>query len=114
MLVASLEGKKGSELWQDEKETEGYRSQIDMSRHMTLYRHKQIRRFFHYLFSNEEKKATDPWWQVSGGIEEFNRTRKKMVQPGNVMVIDESMSAFRPRTTATGKYKNITHLYYTI
>ena len=104
MLVATLEGKKGCELWQSEdQETEGYQTQVDISRYMTLHRHRQIRKYFHHLFSDPKKKATDPWWQVSGGIEEFNKNRKKMVKGSNIMVLDEAMSAFKPRTTATGK-----------
>lgn len=111
LLIASLEGKKGSDLWQgSEAEGEGYRSQIDVSRHMTNYRHRQIRKYFPYLFANEDKKQTDPWWQVSQGIEDFNLTCKKAVKPGLKMVLDESMSAFRPRTTATGNLPNLSYI----
>ena len=104
LLIASLEGKKGSELWQgDETQGEGYRSQIDISRYMTSYRHAQICKYFPYLFADESKKHTDPWWQVSEGVNEFNLSRKKYIRSGRVKVLDEAMCAFRPRTTATGK-----------
>ena len=104
LLIASLEGKKGSELWHgNEDQGEGYRSQIDISRFMTSYRHAQIRKYFPYLFANEDKMATDPWWQVSEGIDQFNASRKTYFRPGRTLVLDESMSAFRPRTTTTGE-----------
>ena len=74
-----------------------------MTEHMSLYRHMQIRKYFHYLFADPDKKATDPWWKVSGGIKDFNHKQKRMFKNGNIMVLDESMSAFCPRTTATGK-----------
>ena len=105
LLIASLEGKKGSELWQgDETEGEGYRSQIDISRYMTSYRHAQIRKYFPFIFADDTKNPdNEPWWQVSEAIIQFNNSRQRFIRAGRVMVIDESMCAFRPRTTVSGK-----------
>ena len=104
MMIARLEGKQGSDLWQGaQNDDEGYRSPIDVSRYMTKYRHTQIRRYFSYFFADERKKSTDPWWPVIGGINAFNHNRNSLFNSSNVRIMDESMSAFRPRTTPKGK-----------
>ena len=105
LVVACLEGKKGSDLWLGSSDNgEGYRSQVDMSRWMTKSRHSVIRKYFSYIFADEGIKERDPWWMVSQGIAAFNHNRKTVVCPCDRLVLDESMSAYRPRTTATGTY----------
>ena len=103
-LVPVLEGKKGGDLWMGNVEDgEGYRSQIDISRYMTKHRHSQLRKYFSFLYANESQKQTDPWWMVSDGIRAFNHNRRETFKPSGVMVLDESMSAYKPRTTKTGE-----------
>ena len=103
-LVARLEGKKGSQLWVgDPDKGEGYRSQIDMSSVMKEYRHRQLRNYFDIFFADHLKKGEDAWWKVMGGVEGFNQNRKEKVKSSHEKTPDESMSAHRPRTTATGK-----------
>ena len=104
LLVARLEGKKGKNLWKgDKRQGEGYRSQVDMSMHMKAYRHAEIKKYFAYLFADRSKKDDDPWWQILDGIEGFNSNRKRVVVLGMELVIDESMSAHRMRTTPKGR-----------
>ena len=105
MLVARLEGKSGTDLWQHQRGRdagEGYRSELDVSKFMTRHRHSQIRRYFSFLFADENKKCEDPWWQVVAGIDGFNHNRRSVFSPSRVRVLDELMSAFRPRTSPTG------------
>ena len=52
-------------------------------------------------------KDTDPWWQFKAGVDLYNENRKKNVSPSLLKTFDESMSAFRPRTT---RYGNLPHL----
>ena len=70
---------------------------------MTKFYHKQIAKYFPYLFADETKKENDPWWQVSKGINQFNLNCQKMLKTGKIMVLDEAMSPWCPRTTATGE-----------
>ena len=103
-LVPVLEGKKGGDLWMGNVEDgEGYWSQIDISRYMTKHRHSQLRKYFSFLYANESQKQTDPWWMASDGIRAFNHNRRETFKPSGVMVLDESMSAYKPRTTKTGE-----------
>ena len=104
LLVARLEGKVGNDLWSSNPgDHEGYRSQLDISRYMTKHRHTQIRRYFSFFFADETKVETDPWWQIIAGIDSFNHNRRMGFKPSRVRCMDESMSAYCPRTTATGE-----------
>ena len=103
-LVARLEGKKGSQLWVgNSDEGEGYRSQIDMSAVMKEYRHCELRNYFEIFFADHLKKGEDAWWKVMGGVDGFNQNRRQTIKASHEKTPDESMSAHRPRTTATGE-----------
>ena len=106
LLAARLEGRRGGKLW-DRSEPDGYGSKVDLSRHMKEHRFLDIKRFVPFLFVDESKKGTDPWWQFSGGVESYNTNRKKTIKASPVKVFDESMSAFRPRTS---RFSNLPHL----
>ena len=104
LIVARLEGKKGTSLWKgNPNDGEGYRSQVDMSEFMTVTRHSEIRKFFAFAFADTSQEGKDPWWQILGGIHGFNKNRNLNIASSTQKVLDESMSSFRPRTTATGK-----------
>lgn len=104
MLAARLEGKKGEQLWQGcSDDGEGYRSQVDLSRFMTRHRHSQIRAYLAYIWADDSIQHDDPWWMIIRGIDEFNHNRSLIFKPGPILTIDEIMSAFRPRKSATGE-----------
>ena len=106
ILVARLEGRKGGRLW-DRSEPEGYGSKVDLSGYMKEHRFIDIKRFIPFLFADDSKKETDPWWQFCNGVENYNKNRKQTIKSSAVKVFDESMSAFRPRTSRFG---NLPHL----
>ena len=54
--------------------------------------------------------ATDPWYKFRRFVEAFNENRRRTVITSKSIVIDESMSAFRPRTTARGGMPNISYV----
>ena len=70
-------------------------------------RFKDFRRFLPAIYADESKKETDPWYQFSGAIDEFNVIRQARVECSRWISADESMSAWRPRTTALGGLPNI-------
>jgi hypothetical protein len=45
---------------------------------------------------------TDPWWEFSTSIEEFNHQCSNLIQVSQWKVEDESMSAWCPRKSKTG------------
>ena len=70
---------------------------------MSKHRHSQLRAYLPYIWAEESVKDVDPWWMVSNAIHNFNYNRSLVFKPGHVLTMDESMSAFRPRKTATGE-----------
>ena len=62
------------------------------------------------IFANSQTKDIDPWHQFSGVIEEFNEIRTSRMVCSRWIVADESMSAWRPQTTALGGLPNISFL----
>ena len=106
LLAARIEGKQGGQLWQKD-EPEGYGCKVNLSRYLKEFRFHEIKRFIPYLFAEDGLKDTDPWWQFKAGVDLYNENRKKNVSPSLLKTFDESMSAFRPRTT---RYGNLPHL----
>ena len=74
---------------------------------MAFSRFKDFRRFLPSIYADESKKDSDPWWEFSGAVEEFNVIRATKVISSHWISADESMCAWRPRTTALGGLPNI-------
>ena len=114
LLVGAVEyGCKGGNLWLNGKKVaESDWSSIlphpNFDRFMLEYRFKNFRHFLPYIFADESlRDADDPWWKFAGAVKEFNDHRSNIIKPSKTKVADESMSAYRPRTTATGGLPNI-------
>ena len=58
--------------------------------------------------SAELKELGNPWWQFEDSILQFNLRLRVLSFPW--LIIDDYMSAWRPRSTATGELPNI--FYY--
>ena len=106
MLVARIEGKPGGQLWET-KEPEGYGKKVDLGCFMKRHRFMDIKSYIPFLFADLSKKDCDPWWQFGSAVDEYNANRRKNIQASLTKVFDESMSAYRPRTT---KFGNLPHL----
>jgi hypothetical protein len=61
-------------------------------------------------FHDETVKDTDPWWQFSGAVKEFNNDRQCFVKGAKIKAIDESTCAYHPRTMGTGGLPNISFI----
>jgi hypothetical protein len=75
--------------------------------YMPYSRFKDFRRFLPAIFVDEMKKETDPWYQFSSAVDDFNEIRRSRVACSRWIVADETMCAWRPRTTALGGLPNI-------
>ena len=93
-------------MW-DKEDPEGWDYKVDMSEYITNSRMKEMKKYMSYLFADNNRKESNPWWQFVGAVEAFNNNRKETVLPSFRKVFDELMSAYRPRTTKTG---NLPHL----
>ena len=110
MIVARTFGRDG-EIWDSTTRHEGEVPICDYTKDMTRARFKAIRSVMPWLFADMDKEGTDPWFQITKGIEGFNRNRMEKVWASFTKVVDESISAFRPRTT---KHGNLPHLSWVL
>lgn len=79
--------------------------------HMSYSRFKDFRHFLPEIwFDFQLKDEGDPWWMFAGAVKEFNDIRRERVHASSWKVIDELMSAWRPRTTALGGLPNISFI----
>ena len=73
---------------------------IDLSEVMTKTRAQQLIKFIPSAFHGDDN--SDPWNPVMALLNGFNDNRSKKVAASFCKILDEAMSAFRPRTTTTG------------
>ena len=91
----------------DKGEPEGEEPHCNYTNYMSQSRHKDIRYYMGFLFSDKSKQERDPWWRIHNLVPAFNNNRKKNVWSSYLKVFDELMSAYEPQTTKTG---NIPHV----
>ena len=82
----------------------------NFDRYIPEYRFRHFREFLPFIYHDNSIKETDPWWQFSGAVTEFNNNRLRLLKGAKVKAIDESMCAYRPRTTSTGGLPNISFI----
>jgi hypothetical protein len=118
LIAAAPLGKGGVHLW--EKKVPGERTcsdPIDFGPSRTggrnifpLYRFKQIKAAFPHAFENGDAKSSgDPWYPIGLLVDGFNDNRSYNFAASYFKVLDESMSAYRPRTT---QYGGLPHLSF--
>ena len=78
--------------------------------YMKLYRFKEFRHFLPKIFELPLEKDHDPWWRFASAISDFNDIRKNNIISSWVKVLDETMSAWRPRTSKNGGLPNISYI----
>jgi hypothetical protein len=102
LLAARLEGRTGT-LWDtNHSRPAGILRAVDYSKYMSRTRFTEIRQYMAFIFADRTLEGIDDWWQIMGGVNGFNANRLRIVQSPNVKVLDETMSAYRPRTTKFG------------
>jgi hypothetical protein len=118
LIVGAVEyGNIGSSLWlngkkkNDDNEWRTILPQPNFDRFMVEYHFKQFRQFFPDIHESASlKEGDDPWWRFAGAIDEFNSNHMALINASKVKVVDESMCACHPRTTATGGLPNISFI----
>ena len=81
------------------------------SEHLSYYKFNLLRStgIFMEAFKDVSIPSSDKWHPVRGLINAFNENRFKTIAASSTKVMDESMSAFKPQTTAMG---NLPHLCF--
>ena len=105
--VDLFRGKKGDQDEDDFDEWPSISPSPAFEQYMAFSRFKDFRRFFPAIYADKSRKETDVWWEFSGAIEEFNKIRTTKLTCSHWISADESMCAWRPRTTALGGLPNI-------
>ena len=104
----------GGKLWTDGDEDCHWDSIVPpaaFETHMKHYRFKSFRQFLPFIFHCPQlREKQDPWWQFAKAISDFNRRRREVLVSSTTKILDESMSAYRPRTTKTGNLPNISFI----
>lgn len=72
------------------------------------YKFNDIKSYFKPAFVSDMKTSSDnPWFYIIEMFDDFNKMRAGIIKSWQLYFLDESMSAFRPRTIATC---NLPHL----
>ena len=101
LLFAANVGKGGVDaLFDKKKKLLRQLPSIDFSDMMPRYRFEQIKKVFPTAFHGDDE--TDPWNSIKSLIKGFNDNRAFKVAASYNKVYDESMSAWRPRSTRAG------------
>ena len=91
-----------------------YGGSVDVSKtHMSRTRFNEIKSCFIYLNANRSKSDStdeDNWWQVDHLIQSFNDNRKKVYRSSGKITLDETMSEWKPRSTAKGNLKHLSYI----
>ena len=70
-----------------------------------------LKEFCHFLpevwLGYNLKESNDPWWQFQAAVGQFNNLRSERIHAYCWKVVDELMSAYRPRTAKLGNLPNI-------
>ena len=56
------------------------------------------------------KESEGDWWPFKQRIADFNESRRELMYSSRILVFDESMSSYMPRTTKTGTLPNLSYV----
>lgn len=121
LISASPHNAGGERLWgqgeneADEFQAKGVTKPIDYGPKglnlMSLQRFKEIKEIFPKGFEDKEaEKKGDKWYKIRLLTNGFNENRKKNIAASCKKILDESMSAWKPRTTPYGELPNISYI----
>ena len=113
LVAATLEVDNGVEnLWK-RGDTDGWKTHANFGQFIPKNYFKAFLSGFPWLWADKEKHWYTnpkhmPWEQILPFVDEYNEKRNNLLRV-LFLVLDESMSGFRPKTTKTGGLPNITH-----
>ncbi len=78
----------------------------NFDRYIPEYHFWHFREFLPFIFQDNSVKDTDPWWQYSEAVKEFNKNWLLWLKGAKVKAVDESMCTYYPQMTSTGGLPN--------
>jgi hypothetical protein len=112
MIGAGPIGKGGITLWEkaESRKDRTFSPSLDLSKTVSRHRYECLRHCFPFAFYDWENADADPWHPVGLLVKGFNENRNENFAASSTQTHDESMSAFRPRTTPTSLLPNISFI----
>lgn len=110
LLDATGYGESATSLWDTEAQRSRQQSNKpapDFGRFMLKLRFNQIRKYAHYGFADLVAAERDPWEMFRPAVRAFNANRLRTVNVSGIIVGDESMSSWKPQSSAYGGLPNI-------
>ena len=83
---------------------------VNFERFMKFYMFKDFCRIITCIWEDDSIQVTEVWWKFQPAVDEFNEIRRTRIVSDFWMIVDELMSAWRPRTSATGHLPNISYI----
>ena len=82
----------------------------NFGKYMGENRFKEYRKMIPAIWENPMVTETDPWWNFSQAVEEFNQQCQDKIKSSMWKTEDESMSAWCPQKTKCGGLPNISYV----
>jgi hypothetical protein len=109
LIAATLFTECGRELFEADTVPQLFSNHPNFHLYQGRHRFEYIKAHAPFAFANADQAHLDPWCMVRRGILDFNATRLEVLVSTDVITPDESMSAWRPRTTETGHLPHLTY-----
>jgi hypothetical protein len=109
IIAARSRPEVGRGLWDTPVKECVFRGPSDFARFMTRNRFEILKSYAPILWEGA-KDLNDPWYRFRPAVTAFNENRQRTINYSQVVTIDESMCAWKPRTTPTGGLPNISFI----
>lgn len=110
-IAAAGFNEKGLHLFTSDQDDDSFYPPPGFDKHMKYHRFKVWKQFIVQVNEDSARKRDDdPWWRFASAVEGFNKVRREKITTSLWDILDEAMSAFRPRSTATSKLPNISFI----
>lgn len=114
IIAAPMFSNMGTQLWHSDsvnrkkkKLKKSLREKVDYGIYMKQWRFKQLKLLLPKTMQDDTKKETDAWWRTRKLMENYTKNMTEIMYASSTTVLDESMSAFIPRTTKSGNLPNL-------
>ena len=110
LIAATLQKQSGHALWDQAPYRPFSREHPGFGDYMRRRRFDEIKAACTWAFRDDEQSGTDKWFKFRPAVDAYNANRLRTVHMSEVIVPDEAMSPFRPRTTADGGLAHISFI----
>jgi hypothetical protein len=106
-IAASLQVLKGHDCWDLPLVERRFRAHPNFGQYMNRTRFDAIKKSCLVPWTDLSIAGEDPWYEIRPLINALNENRLREVIIGELLVADEVMSAYKPRTTSTGDLDHV-------